>query len=132
MHIRFEPIAGKCGEIIEALMASEDMPCDESILFKIRLCIEEAAENVVRYAYEGGKGWIEVGTEQEGDALVISMTDAGVAFNPLDKPDPDLTLSVEDRPIGGLGIFLCKKLMDSVEYSREGGLNCLKMKIKIN
>ena len=133
MKKRFEPIIDKCGEIIDYLMSSPDIPKDEALQFKIRLSIEEAVENVVRYAYEGGLGWIEVGTEldPEGVMLTILLRDAGVPFNPLETPDPDLTSSVEDRQIGGLGIYLCKKLMDHIEYKYEGGCNILTMHKKI-
>ncbi|MBR1539135.1 MAG: ATP-binding protein [Bacteroidales bacterium] len=133
MKKRFEPIIDKCGEIIDYLMSSPDIPKDEALQFKIRLSIEEAVENVVRYAYEGGMGWIEVGTEldPEGVMLTILLRDAGVPFNPLDKPDPDISLSAEDRQIGGLGIFLCKKLMDHIEYKYEDGCNILLMTKKV-
>ena len=133
MKKRFEPIVDKCGEIIDYLMSSPDIPQDEALQFKIRLSIEEAVENVVRYAYEGGMGWIEVGTEldPEGVMLTILLRDAGVPFNPLAKPDPDVTLSAEDREIGGLGIFLCKQLMDHIEYKYEDGCNILIMKKKV-
>ena len=133
MKKRFEPIIDKCGEIIDYLMSSPDIPQDEGLQFKIRLSIEEAVENVVRYAYEGGMGWIEVGTEldPEGVMLTIMLKDAGVPFNPLDKPDPDITLSAEDRQVGGLGIFLCKQLMDHIEYKYEDGCNILVMSKKV-
>lgn len=133
MKKRFEPIIDKCGEIIDYLMSSPDIPKDEALQFKIRLSIEEAVENVVRYAYEGGLGWIEVGTEldAEGVMLTILLRDAGVPFNPLDKPDPDITLSAEERQIGGLGIFLCKQLMDHIEYKYEDGCNILLMTKKV-
>lgn len=129
MKKRFEPIIDKCGEIIDYLMSSPDIPKDEALQFKIRLSIEEAVENVVRYAYDGGLGWIEVGTEldAEGVMLTILLRDAGVPFNPLEKKDPDITLSAEDRQIGGLGIFLCKQMMDHIEYKYEDGCNVLLM-----
>lgn len=133
MKKRFEPIVDKCGEIIDYLMSSPDIPQDEALQFKIRLSIEEAVENVVRYAYEGGLGWIEVGTDldPEGVMLTVMLRDAGVPFNPLDKADPDINAPVEDRQIGGLGIFLCKQLMDHIEYKYEDGCNILIMKKKV-
>lgn len=127
MVTRFEPIAGKTAEIIEALMASEDMPISDSLQFKLRLCIEEVVENIVSYAYDGGNGWVEVGTQLDGDTLTITLKDEGVPFNPLEKSDPDITLSAEDRQIGGLGIFLCKQMMDKLEYNRTDGCNVFKM-----
>lgn len=133
MKKRFNPITDKSSEIIEFLMASPDMPVDETLRFKIRLSVEEAVENVVRYAYEGGIGWLEAGTsfDHESLMLTIELRDAGVPFNPLEKADPDITLSAEDRDIGGLGIFLCRKMMDSIDYRYENGNNVLLMKKKI-
>jgi len=126
----FDPIKQKSGEIIEFLMNAPEMPQDESLLFKIRLSIEETVENVVNYAYADGCGWMEVETELDPKGLILTVTlkDAGQPFNPLEMPDPDLTASVEDRQVGGLGIFLCKQLMDEVNYSYQDGCNVLKMK----
>ncbi|MBP5495805.1 MAG: ATP-binding protein [Bacteroidales bacterium] len=130
---RFNPIKDKSSEIIEFLMSSPDIPDDEVLQFKLRLSIEEAVENVVRYAYDGGIGWLEAGTSLDEDSLVltIELRDAGIPFNPLEKEDPDVTLSVGERKIGGLGIFLCKKMMDSIEYRYEDGNNVLTMTKKV-
>ena len=88
MKKRFDPIKEKSSEIIEYLMASPDIPADEGLQFKIRLSIEEAVENVVNYAYQDGIGWLEAGTsiDNDGLTLTIELRDAGVPFNPLDKP----------------------------------------------
>lgn len=134
MKKRFNPIKDKSSEIIEFLMASPDMPTDDTLCFKIRLSVEEAVENVVRYAYEGGIGWLEAGTSLDKDSLVltIELRDAGVPFNPLEREDPDITLSAEEREVGGLGIFLCKQMMDSLSYRYEEGNNILTMTKKIS
>lgn len=126
---RFNPIKDKSSEIIDFLMASPDMPSDDALRFKIELSVEEAVENVVRYAYEGGIGWLEAGTHLDHDSLVltIELRDAGVPFNPLEQPDPDTTLAAEEREVGGLGIYLCKQLMDSISYRYENGNNVLTM-----
>lgn len=133
MKKKFNPIKDKSAEIIEYLMASPDMPQDEGLQFKIRLSVEEAVENVVRYAYQGGIGWMEAGTElsPDGVELTIVLRDAGTPFNPLEKEDPDITLSADDRDIGGLGIFLCKQMMDSIDYRYEDGCNILTMTKKL-
>lgn len=127
---RFNPIVDKSAEIINFIMDSPDMPSDEGLLFKIHLSVEEVVENVVDYAYEGGMGWLEAGTELDSSGLVLTIIikDAGVPFNPLEKEDPDITASAEERKIGGLGIFLCKQMMDSVSYRYENGCNVLTMK----
>ena len=64
-------------------------------------------------------------TQEEPRSVTIRFMDRGKPFNPLAKEDPDLTLSAEERSIGGLGIFLTKKFMDSVEYEFKDGMNCL-------
>jgi anti-sigma regulatory factor (Ser/Thr protein kinase) len=125
---RFDPITDKCPEIIEYLMASPDMPKREDMLFKIRLSVEEVVENIVRYAYDNGAGHLDVSTQIEGDDLIIIFSDAGKPFDPLAKPDPDISLSAEERPIGGLGIFLCKQLMDDIHYNYTNGCNVLTMR----
>ncbi|MBO6023637.1 MAG: ATP-binding protein [Bacteroidales bacterium] len=129
MKKRFNPIKDKSSEIINYLMASPDMPDDEALRFKLRLSIEEVVENVVRYAYDGGIGWLEVSTQLDNDSLVLTveLRDAGVPFNPLEQPDPDTTLAAEEREVGGLGIYLCKQLMDSISYRYENGNNVLTM-----
>ena len=129
----FNPIKDKSGEIIECLMSSPDMPTDEDLRFKLRLSIEETVENIVQYAYKDSIGWMEVETNLDDKALMLTVTlkDAGKPFNPLEMPDPDITLSVEEREIGGLGIYLCKQLMDEVTYRYENGCNILTMKKNI-
>ena len=133
MKKRFNPIKDRSSEIVAFLMSSPDMPKDEDLRFKIELSIEEAVENVVQYAYEGGIGWLEAGTKLDDKSLVltIELRDAGVPFNPLEKDDPDITLSADERPVGGLGIFLCKSMMDSISYRYEDGNNVLVMKKKL-
>ncbi len=129
----FNPIKDKSAEIIEYLMQSSDMPEDENLRFKLRLSIEETVENVVQYAYKDGIGWMEVGTNLDKNCLMLTITlkDAGKPFNPLEKPDPDINLPLEEREIGGLGIYLCKQLMDEVAYRYEDGCNILTMKKNI-
>ena len=129
----FNPIKDKTAEIIEYLMSSSDMPKDEDLRFKLRLSIEETVENVVQYAYKDGIGWMEVGTALDANGLMLTITlkDAGKPFNPLEKEDPDINLPLEEREIGGLGIYLCKQLMDEVQYRYEDGCNILTMKKEI-
>lgn len=130
---RFNPITDRSSEIIAFLMSSPDMPKDDDLRFKIELSIEEAVENVVQYAYEGGIGWLEAGTNLDDESLIltIELRDAGVPFNPLEKVDPDITLAADERPVGGLGIYLCKNMMDSISYQYEKGNNVLVMKKRV-
>ena len=130
---RFNPIRDRSSEIVAFLMASPDMPKDDDLRFKIELSVEEAVENVVQYAYEGGIGWLEAGTSLDDKSLIltIELRDAGVPFNPLEKEDPDITLSADERPVGGLGIYICKSMMDSIDYRYEDGNNVLVMKKRV-
>ncbi len=127
MKAEFDPITGKSAIIIETIMSSPDIPSDPGLEFKIRLCVEEVVENIVSYAYENGAGFVEVGTEIQDNTLIVSFRDSGVRFNPLLKSDPDITLSAEERQIGGLGIFLCKQMMDDLRYVYKDGCNNLYM-----
>mgnify|MGYP006291027597 CR=1 FL=1 len=92
----------------------------------IHLAADEACTNVINYAYpEDAKKDIEVTFRNRADAIEIEIRDWGRPFNPLQAPPPDLNLELEERPIGGLGIFLMKKFTDRVEYRREDGSNLL-------
>lgn len=126
---RFDPLEGRNADIIESVMASQDvMALPDDVQFKVRLCVEEVEENILCYS---GSTWVEVDTSIDNGQLIIGFRDGGVAFDPLAKEDPDITASLEDRQIGGLGIFLCKQMMDLVEYKREGEDNVLTMKIAV-
>ena len=80
---------------------------------------------------EEGKVKIVSQLKDNPERLCIEFSDQGVPFNPLEKPDPDITLSAEERNIGGLGIFLTKKFMDKVEYRFENGSNILYIEKKL-
>ena len=103
------------------------------IQMAVCVAIEEVFVNVAHYAYGGGEGnmTLGIGYDEDSRTVTFRMTDKGVPFDPLQKPDPDITLSAEDREIGGLGIFITKKTMDSVSYAYENGENVLTMTKKI-
>ena len=111
----------------------EKYECSMKIQTAICVAIEEVFVNVAHYAYGDGEGdvTLTIDFEEETRNVIIQMTDKGVAFDPLKKPDPDITLSAEEREIGGLGIFITKKTMDSVTYAYENGENILTMVTKI-
>lgn len=95
---------------------------------QIKLALEEAVTNVILYAYPNKKDQdIRIDMNYENKRLTIVITDTGIDFNPLRRQEPDLTLSLEERPIGGLGIYLVKQLMTEVSYSRSAGKNILTM-----
>ncbi|MBC5632566.1 ATP-binding protein [Parabacteroides hominis] len=101
---------------------------EELLSMQIKLALEEAVTNVILYAYPDKKDQdIRIDMSCENKRLTIVITDTGIAFNPLERQEPDLTLSLEERPIGGLGIFLVKQLMTEVTYSHSDGKNILTM-----
>ena len=98
------------------------------IVTQFNLVVEELFVNIANYAYkdnENGKCKISIEYNQEKQEVKLSLEDNGIRFNPLEKKDPDTSLSVEDRPIGGLGILLVKKNMDNIEYKYEDNKNIL-------
>ena len=97
------------------------------------VAIEEVFVNIARYAYGEADGKVDFGVsfDESNRVITFRIADKGVPFDPLKKPDPDITLSAEEREIGGLGIFITKKTMDSVVYSYEDGENILTMIKKI-
>ena len=111
----------------------ESCECPMKIQTAVCVAIEEVFVNVARYAYSGGEGEVTLGIGFDSLSREISfiMTDKGTPFDPLKKPDPDITLSADEREIGGLGIFIAKKTMDSIAYAYENGKNVLKMIKKI-
>lgn len=99
------------------------------VQFQLNLAIDEALANSINYAYpEGTEGSIILEAETEGNMLVLRLMDYGTPFDPTLQGDVDTTLSVEQRPIGGLGIFLIKQMMDDVTYVRQEEKNILTMK----
>jgi anti-sigma regulatory factor (Ser/Thr protein kinase) len=99
----------------------------------ICVAVEEVFVNVAHYAYGEGEGEVSfaIGFDAESRVATFRMADKGIPFDPLNKPDPDITLNAENRDIGGLGIFITKKTMDTVTYAYENGENVLIMKKKI-
>lgn len=104
---------------------------DNLLVNQIDLAVEEIFVNIAHYAYSGKGGEAEVSCILSDGVITISFTDKGKPFNPLEKEDPDITLSAEERKIGGLGIFLTKKFMDKVWYAYEDGRNKLSFSKKI-
>ncbi|MDR0997979.1 MAG: ATP-binding protein [Treponema sp.] len=105
--------------------ALEEADCDSPMAGRIGLVVEEVFVNIAKYAYDGQSGDARVRLRVERPWLVMEFEDQGKPFNPLDFPPPDISASLEDRPVGGLGIFLTVKMMDKVSYRRSEGKNCL-------
>ena len=111
----------------------EGFECPMQTQMAICVAIEEVFVNVAHYAYPESEGdmTLFVGFDEESGNVTFRMTDKGVPFDPLMKEDPDITLSAEEREIGGLGIFIAKKTMDTIGYEYRDGENVLTMIKKV-
>ena len=127
---KVEALSDVLGFVDETL---ESFECPMKIQTAVCVAIEEVFVNVAHYAYGEGEGdmTLGIGFDAESREITFRMTDKGTPFDPLKKPDPDITLPAEDREIGGLGIFITKKTMDTVTYAYENGENILTMIKKI-
>ena len=101
--------------------------CSMKTRLQIAVAVEEVFVNIAHYAYEPGTGsaWIRTELTEAPPAIRIIFMDSGTPFDPMAKEDPDIKQSADERQIGGLGIFMTKKLMDSVEYRYKDGRNIL-------
>lgn len=111
----------------------EQFDCPMKTQMQVDVAVEELFSNIANYAYNPGIGSATMRVEVAEDplAVVITFIDNGVPYDPLAKADPDITLSAEEREIGGLGIYMVKKTMDDVSYEYKDGQNILRIKKNI-
>ena len=111
----------------------EALDCPLKTQMQIDVAVEEVFVNIAHYAYapETGSAIVRVDTEREPGSVTITFIDRGMPYDPLAKPDPDVTLSSEERQIGGLGIFMVKKSMDDMKYEYRDGQNILTITKKL-
>ena len=119
-------LAGFIDEVAEKFSLPMDM------VFSLNLVLEEAVTNVIMYAYPKEEHeFIYLSADIQDGSLVFVLTDSGKEFDPTLMPDADITLSAEDRQIGGLGIFLIRQIMNEVKYERIDGKNVLTLEKKL-
>lgn len=124
--LEYTTIAGRASEIIEDVMNLTQVPADPETQFTLRLVVEELVVNIVNYAYgDGGDGPLRIELDSDHKSLTLTIADNGTPFNLLEQATPDTTLSAEERSIGGLGIFLVREMMDTVDYKRVDGANVI-------
>lgn len=122
------------GQVLEFVEAKlEELDCPMKIQTQIDIAVEEIYVNIAHYAYQSEPGQVTIciKTEEDSGMVVIHFIDSGIPFNPLERKDPDVTLSAEERNIGGLGIYMVKKSMDDVSYEYKNGQNVFTIKKKI-
>lgn len=111
----------------------EQLELKPSLVMNLNIVLEEAVSNIILYAYPEKMGeLITIMVEKTDSMLVFTITDKGVEFDPTVVPEADITLSAQERPIGGLGIYLIKKIMNEVEYQRIDGSNVFTLKKILN
>ncbi|MEI6986277.1 MAG: ATP-binding protein [Rhodospirillaceae bacterium] len=120
----------RLAETIEAFGETHGLPAPT--IFKLTLVLDELVNNVIDYAFaDDGEHEILILLGIVGDMVMAEVVDDGMPYDPTQKPDPDTTLSIEERPVGGLGIFFAKRMMDRVEYQRNDGHNRLMLAKRI-
>ena len=132
--LHFQPIAGKALDILDAILHTQEVASCKKEFNALRLVCEELVVNVVDYAYpeDDAEGYLDIEIEKEDDSITIRFKDGGVPFNPLQRDMPDTSLPLEERRIGGLGIFLTIKKMDAVTYDYVDNENILTIKKNIS
>ncbi|MDR0761396.1 MAG: ATP-binding protein [Treponema sp.] len=109
----------------------EETNCSFKTQSQINIVAEEIFVNIAHYAYNPVPGTAFIRVIIANNELRLEFEDMGQPYNPLEKADPDITAKAKDRPIGGLGIFMVKKIMDTVEYRYESGKNLLILKKRL-
>ncbi|MEL7589489.1 MAG: ATP-binding protein [Prolixibacteraceae bacterium] len=111
-------------QFLEKLEAEWDLP--PAVIPPLNLALEEALSNIIFYAFEkGSENQITLHFELKGNEMSVVILDEGKPYDPTQKEDPDIGLPAGERPIGGLGIFLIRKIMNEVRYSRVSNTNQL-------
>jgi serine/threonine-protein kinase RsbW len=111
---------------------AEEWEISPALAMNMNLVIEEALSNIIFYAFtDKNKHEIKVSVSVDKNILTIKITDDGIPFNPLEHEKPDINLPAEERPVGGLGIFLMAQIMDEMEYNRKKNENILTLKKSI-
>lgn len=117
-------------EFVETI--ADEKHLSQNLAMNLNLALEEAVTNVILYAYpDGADGLVDVEAILKPHSLEFIITDSGVPFDPTTVPDVDITLPADERPIGGLGIYLVRQMMDELHYQRIGDKNVLSMTKKI-
>lgn len=120
----------KLNEFVEEI--GNEFSLTPDVVFNVNLVLEEAIVNVINYAYPKEKHEsIYLSAQLHEGSIVFVLTDTGMKFDPTKAPEADITLSLEDRPIGGLGIFLIRQIMNEVSYERIDGKNVLTLSKKL-
>jgi anti-sigma regulatory factor (Ser/Thr protein kinase) len=133
IHLRLKSRLSELERLVGAITqlgTAHDLP--DKVVSDLNLALEEVITNIIRHGYEGREDReVTIVCDVAAEAVAVTVEDDGVPFNPLQLPDPDLTIPLEERQVGGLGVYLVRQLMDEVDYRAEGGRNILRLTKRI-
>ena len=120
----------RLNEFVEEM--GNEFSLSPEVVFNLTLVIEDAVVNIINYAYpKEDHESIDLSAKLHNDSIMLVLTDTGKEFDPTMAPEADITLSADERPIGGLGIFLIRQIMNEVKYERIEGKNVLTLEKKL-
>ena len=120
----------RMAEAVEAFGAAHHLT--DEIIFAFNLSLDEVVTNVISYAYADVQDHtIDVRLWLDGEVLRAEISDDGRPFDPIEVPQPNIDAPIEERRIGGLGVYLVREMMDTLEYAREGGRNVLRLSKRV-
>ena len=116
------------GDFIADLM--REFGLDDRKVFEVQMAVDEACTNIIKYGYAREKGTIEISCLRWDEDVVVVIKDTGTPFDPTSVQLPDLDAGLEERKIGGLGVYFMKTLMDEVKYEYKDGKNVLRLVVR--
>jgi sigma-B regulation protein RsbU (phosphoserine phosphatase) len=121
----------RLGQLVDRFGREHHLAADDTN--DINLMLDEIVGNVIKHGFDDSLTHeIHIGVTLDKDLATVRVEDEGKLFNPLDAPEPDLDLPIEERPVGGLGVFIVRSIAESLDYRREGGRNIVTMKKRIS
>ena len=132
-RLHFQPIQGKTFAIIDAILHADEVAAGGEMPDGIHLVVEEVVVNIAEHGcLDDTNGYLDVEIERQDERMILCFRDRGIPFNPLEQEPPDTTLPMSQRPMGGLGIFLVLKYVDTIAYEYTNNENILTVSLKMN
>lgn len=131
-HARYPATMDNLQDILENIVQfAREVGLNDKKVSELQIAAEEALVNIFHYAYPDAPGDIDIFCSENNGNVTVDLVDSGIPFDSTKREDPDTSLDIADRKIGGLGVYLMKHLTDSIQYRREAGHNILSLVKKI-